>query len=498
MAQDGTRQDSGPEVPRPRHRLLPSCRLLVTLMCLVGNAVAMVGRVQTGLAVLCMVRNVPDDPALDNVTASVNVTAGQGEFAWSKQFQGLVLSAYFYGYVATLVVGGWVADRYPSHRVVICSALSQALLLALMPEATRLWPASFVILRVIQGVVTSPFFSGFNVILRNWSAAGEFALLFSIAWSGLYLGSAAAFPVTSALCQSHGLGGWPVVFYVCAMASAMWALVACFVLTESPEHHRFISEAEKKCLMSQAHVQTSAKAPTKPVSIWVLLRNLQVWIIMLSYFVTSWFYATLSITLPTFMKEGFDFDIMENGFVSALPSLSMGLLIIAGGKAYEYIHVNKGVSTTNSRKIMSSIGLLVPAACMIAVIVLPSTQRYLSVVLMSLAQGFSSIVISAGPVSAAAEIAPQYIGFIWGIASSFGNSTGFLAPLIAAAMTPNGTLREWCWFFAIAITQMVLLSVLIGRLWRSEVQPFAQLENSQDIAEQHHCAAITVALEEVA
>ncbi|XP_037075899.1 uncharacterized transporter slc-17.2-like isoform X2 [Pollicipes pollicipes] len=437
MATDSAHQIKEEGVDWPRYRLLPSCRLLVTLMCLVGGTVAMLGRVQTSFAVLCMVRDVPDDPAASNATASATATPVQGEFEWSKQFQGLVLSAYFYGYVAALVVGGWVADRYPSHRVAICSALSQAVLLAMIPEFTRLQPISIVILRVMQGMAASVYYPSFNVILRNWSTAGEFSLLFSIAWSGGYLGSAAAFPASSVFCQSGWLGGWPAIFYVSAAALAAWALVACFVLTESPEHHRFVSEAERKCLTLQPHVQTSASAPAKRVSICTIMGSLQVWIIALSYFVTSWFFAALNITLPIFMKEGFNFDIRENGFVSALPSLCMGFMIIVGGKAHAYLHVNKGVSSTNSRKIISVIGLLVPAACMIAVISLPASQRYLSVVLISLAQGFSSIVISSGPVSAASEIAPQYIGFIWGIASSFGNTTGFLAPLIAAAMTPN-------------------------------------------------------------
>ena len=37
--------------------------------------------------------------------------APQGEFAWDKPFQGLLLSSYFYGYTAGLAPGGWVADK---------------------------------------------------------------------------------------------------------------------------------------------------------------------------------------------------------------------------------------------------------------------------------------------------------------------------------------------------------------------------------------------------
>ena len=52
------------------------------------------------------------------------------------------------------------------------------------------------------------------MILRNWSACGELPLLFSIAWSGSYLGSAGAFLIGSRLCQIDWDGGWPVAFYL--------------------------------------------------------------------------------------------------------------------------------------------------------------------------------------------------------------------------------------------------------------------------------------------
>ena len=33
------------------------------------------------------------------------------EFQWSKQTQGLLLSSFFYGYILTQIVGGYVSDK---------------------------------------------------------------------------------------------------------------------------------------------------------------------------------------------------------------------------------------------------------------------------------------------------------------------------------------------------------------------------------------------------
>ncbi|KAF0301253.1 putative transporter slc-17.2 [Amphibalanus amphitrite] len=477
----------------PRFGILFSWRMAVTLLCLLGGTASMLGRVVTSFAVLCMVR----EEGADNDTSPVDGGQVTGEFAWSKQYQGVVLSAYFYGYVAALVIGGWVADRFPSHKVAICSAVLQCVPMLLIPEATRAYSWAIIVLRVLQGIAASAYYPSFNVILRNWSASGEWTLLFSIAWSGGYLGSASAFLVSSRLCQLQWDGGWPTAFYFSALVVALWTVLACLFLTESPQDHRFASYAEKKYLASQPHMQATNNTKIQPVSLWTLLCNLQVWIIMLSYFVTSWFFASLNITLPMFMKEGFDFDISQNGFVSALPSIAMCIMMIVGGNLCHYLHVEKGISTTNTRKISAAAGLFIPAACMAVVINLPVSQRVLGVILISLAQGMSSIVIGSGPVSGAADIAPQYIGLIWGLASSFGNTTGFLSPLIATAMTPNGTLQEWCYFFIISIVLMVLLCLLILWKWESQVQPFACAEKLERRQKSYRHADTIVALEEV-
>ena len=33
------------------------------------------------------------------------------EFQWSKQLQGLLLSSFFYGYILTQILGGYVSDK---------------------------------------------------------------------------------------------------------------------------------------------------------------------------------------------------------------------------------------------------------------------------------------------------------------------------------------------------------------------------------------------------
>ena len=42
---------------------------------------------------------------------SLSFQVQQGEFDWDKAYQSWITSAYFYGFVAFLVPGGWLVDR---------------------------------------------------------------------------------------------------------------------------------------------------------------------------------------------------------------------------------------------------------------------------------------------------------------------------------------------------------------------------------------------------
>ena len=48
----------------------------------------------------------------------------QNHYDWSTEEQGLVLGAWFYGFVASQIIGGILADRY-SYKVKIYSSLHE-------------------------------------------------------------------------------------------------------------------------------------------------------------------------------------------------------------------------------------------------------------------------------------------------------------------------------------------------------------------------------------
>lgn len=66
--------------------------------------------------------------------------------------------------------------------------------------------------------------------------------------SGSQLGTVVGTMASGWLCSSSILGGWPLAFYVFGASGLVWALAWWGLVSERPEDHPGLSEAELKML----------------------------------------------------------------------------------------------------------------------------------------------------------------------------------------------------------------------------------------------------------
>lgn len=76
----------------------------------------------------------------------------QGEFNWDTNTQGLVLGAFFYGYITTQIPGGWLAEVFGGKKLFGFGVLCTAVLTLLTPLAARWNLYVFIALRVVEGI----------------------------------------------------------------------------------------------------------------------------------------------------------------------------------------------------------------------------------------------------------------------------------------------------------------------------------------------------------
>ena len=81
-----------------------------------------------------------------------NTVLLQGEFDWSKQLRGIMLSAFFWGYIITQVPTGWLTSRWGSKLVITVATLVANVANILIPVAARTHPYIVVALRFTTGL----------------------------------------------------------------------------------------------------------------------------------------------------------------------------------------------------------------------------------------------------------------------------------------------------------------------------------------------------------
>ena len=72
-------------------------------------------------------------PFYGNNTASTQASSLTGVFDWDAKQQGIILGSFYYGYIITMIPGGYIAERYSSKYVILFASLGATICTVLSP-----------------------------------------------------------------------------------------------------------------------------------------------------------------------------------------------------------------------------------------------------------------------------------------------------------------------------------------------------------------------------
>ncbi|XP_043235754.1 vesicular glutamate transporter 2-like [Amphibalanus amphitrite] len=465
-------------------RFFSSVRFAVSVTLHLAMLITLMIRFNVGTAFLCMVNDGSNTTSAgqSGADASPNATAvHQGEFDWDKAYQGWITATYFYAFVIFLVPGGWLVDRYGARAMLLSGMFTAGVTSLAIPELTRLHSGLLIMCRAILGATNCVIIPSMPAVSRRWSLPGEYTTVFAIAWSGFYLGTALNFPLATALCQSSW--GWPGVFYVAGIISMAWMVLAVVLVRNDPLESGLVRGLERDSFQHcQASTGTARKS--KSVPLLKIFTNFQVWNVAIAFTIGLWNLYSSTIAMPQFMKTFMDFDLSQNGAISAAPYLLLTVISILTGRLFTYLNTVRGVSKTTLRKGFNFFSNFFPAFLLLAAVLLPREQRAAAVTCLVLSIGLTACVFTGGPYSGSSDIGPLYTATIFSIAACLGNVPGFVIPPLLAAMTPNDSRDEWVHFVSISVALHLFSSFYQLFFWSSKVQPFSREEpQEQEVSE---------------
>ncbi|XP_023217799.1 sialin-like isoform X2 [Centruroides sculpturatus] len=384
----------------------------------------------------------PDTLAYENTTYRYR----EGYFMWSPSVQGIILGAYYYGFITTQLLGGWLTDMIGAKRIFAGSLLLSSLTVLATPFGANMGIPVITSLRVMTGLSQGISYTAMYTLFARWAPVQERGTLVSICISGNQVGTVLSTVITGYLCEYGFAGGWPSAFYVFGAAGCIVVVLLVIFVYECPADHPKISMKEL-VYIQQNLPNISPEKKKRPIPWAKILTSPAVWAVAIAKFSWAWGFYTLLTKLPAYLESVLHFPIQKNGFISAIVYASESLTLALSGWLSDYLRKKQVLPITTIRKVFELIGLMGPAACLI-IIPLVKCNSMMVIVLLILSLGFLGF-IGGGDMPIVVDIAPDYAGTLFGVCNGFACITGFLAPLVAGLFLEKGqgSMAQWSLVF---------------------------------------------------
>ncbi|XP_033764213.1 sialin-like [Pecten maximus] len=459
-----------------------SQRWLLSYTAFLGFCCVYAVRVNFSVAIVCMVKT---SDVVDNGTGQANLSdAGtcvaeaanahnydHAEFDWDKNTRSTMLASFFYGYICTQIIGGWLSDRFGGKRVLGYTTLIASICTLLTPVCARASVPLVYVLRVILGLSTGVSFPAMQSIWGRWAPPFERSKLVSVSYLGTMFGNIATFASSGILCDYGFDNGWGSIFYITGGLSFFWVLLWFYVASDSPQEHKRITGAEREYITSQIEYDTTnrtARVPWKDV-----FKSRALWACLTAHVCNNWTNYTLLTSLPAFMKAVLHFDIKQNGALSAVPYLCQALSGFVAGQSADFLRSRKILSTTATRRMYQVSAFLGAGVFSVATGFSTCENRDMAVIFLSLAVMFTGLSRAAYVVNHV-DFAPKYAGVLYGITNTAATIPGMVAPIVAGALTPNDTPEEWRNVFYVCAAFDLFGALVFGMFGSGELEPWAR------------------------
>ena len=364
---------------------------------------------------------------IDRVNISVAIIPMQEQFGWSELQVGIVLGTFYAGYMISMTLGGYFADKYGGKKVLGYALIVWSLFTIITPffAYSGLWWLIFI--RILLGIGEGVTFPAWHSIYARWIPFQERTRAVGFTNSGIAAGTVFGYVVAAIIISNYS---WEWVFYSFGIMGIFWYFFWNRIVTSYPEDNKNISQEELKLI--QAEAPANSMPPSIPF--FKLIKNGPFIAISVATFCNNWALFTFISYLPKFINApiangGMGIDLGSNAFIYSLllPSLVAMFSLILGGYISDNL-IKKGYKVINVRKSVNSIGFF-GSAIFLYLISLQETL-FNAILLLCLIQLCTGICAGGFGVNHA-DLGPKYTGTLVGISGSIGMIAAIFSPMVA-------------------------------------------------------------------
>ncbi len=329
------------------------------------------------------------------------------ELALDDAKLGLLLSSFYWTYVAFMIPVGWATERFGAHRVLAVGATLWSLATFFTGFAPNL--SAIFLLRLLLGAAESTVFPAVSSLLATHVPLGKRGMANGIMSFGYQVGPAVGTFAGGLMMESYG---WRPVFILFGAISLFWVLPWI----------RFSAGHAPSALAGAS----AEAAPTYGQ----ILRQRGLWGASLGHFSSNYNYYFILSFLPLYLVEQRGFSMTEMGQVAGSAYLINALAALVGGW-YMDRWVRAGRSRTVIYKLAMTSSHVVSIGAMIGMMLLPVREAVACLFVFEVFIGLCAPgTFGIGQVLAGPLATGRWIG----VQNFCGNTAGILAPALTGVM----------------------------------------------------------------
>ena len=282
---------------------------------------------------------------LDRQTLSVLAPHLRDRFGMTNEQYSYVIVAFLLAYTVGFGICGPVLNRF-GIRITLAVAVSVWSCAGMLHSLAAGW-VGLALCRFVLGIGESFGPVGGAKAIGDWSPHSERSFSMAIFSTGNIAGSILAPPLVTAVLIHYG---WQAAFLVTGAVGILWAVV-WLRFYQSPEVSRFLSEGERKMILSEREPVRSKGA------IHELLRNRMVYALFFVRFLTDSVPFFFSFWLPEYLHRSRSFSLTTVGLVAWIPYLAADIGGLSGGAVSDWL-LRRGFPPQRAR-----MAALLGAAC---------------------------------------------------------------------------------------------------------------------------------------
>jgi ACS family tartrate transporter-like MFS transporter len=259
---------------------------------------------------------------LDRVNVAYAALEMSHDLRFSDRVFGLGAGIFFVGYVLLEIPGALIVERWSARRWIARIMISWGIITVLVGFVHT--AHQFYLIRFLLGAAEAGFFPGVIVYLTHWFSRRDLAKAVASFMAAQPLANFLGSPLAVKILRIHwyGLEGWRWLFILEGIPAVILGVVTIFYLTDWPAQADWLPQDERDWITGELNREKKAKTAVRSYAIAEALRQREVILLTLIYFLSTTGVYGFTFWFPTILKRASGLSIGTVTFLVALPYLA--------------------------------------------------------------------------------------------------------------------------------------------------------------------------------